>query len=69
MPLAKLIAMAVTRWKIEMVFTQLAKRAVRPVRGGREHVADLGLAVGDDHPVNEQLGPTACRVPKRDPTL
>ena len=55
-PLAKLIKVAVTRWRIEMVFTQLAKRAVRPVRGGREHVADLDVAVGDDHPVDEQLG-------------
>ena len=43
-------------WRLEMVFTQLAKRAVRPVRGGREHVADLGLAVGDDDAVDEQLG-------------
>ena len=55
-PLAKLIKVAVTRWRIEMVFTQLAKRAVRPVGGGREHVADLDVAVGDDHAVDEQLG-------------
>ncbi|MFZ0192771.1 MAG: transposase, partial [Streptosporangiaceae bacterium] len=55
-PLAKLIATAVARWKIEMVFTQLAKRAVRPVGGGGEHVADLDLAVGDDDAVDEQLG-------------
>jgi hypothetical protein len=48
--------LAVARWKIEMVFTQLAKRAVRPLRRGREHVADLGFAVGDDHAVDEQLG-------------
>jgi DDE superfamily endonuclease len=41
---------------IEMVFTQLAKRAVRPLGGGREHVADLHLVVGDDHAVDEQLG-------------
>jgi SRSO17 transposase len=54
--LKRLISVAVTRWRIEMVFTQLAKRAVRPVRGGREHVADLYVAVGDDHPVDEQLG-------------
>jgi hypothetical protein len=45
-----------SRWREEMVFTQLAKRAVRPVRGDREHVADLGLAVGDDHAVDEQFG-------------
>ena len=55
-PLSKLIAIASARWRIEMVFTQLAKRAVRPVGGGGEHVADLDLAVGDDHPVDEQLG-------------
>ena len=55
-PLTTLIAVAVTRWKIEMVFTQLAKRAVRPVGGDREHVADLDLAVGDHHAVDEQLG-------------
>ena len=54
-PLAKLITVAVARWKIEMVFTQLAKRAVRPVGGRGEHVADLDLAVGDDHPVDEQF--------------
>ncbi len=55
-PLAKLISVAVARWRIEMVFTQLAKRAVRPVGGGREHVADLDVAVGDDDAVDEQLG-------------
>ena len=55
-PLSRLIAIAVIRWRIEMVFTQLAKRAVRPIGRGREHVADLDLAVGDDHPVDEQLG-------------
>jgi hypothetical protein len=55
-PLAKLISVAVTRWKIEMVFTQLAKRTVWPVRRGRQDVADLNLAVSDDHPVDEQLG-------------
>jgi len=55
-PLSKLIAIAVARWRIEMVFTQLAKRAVRPVGGGREHVADLDLVVGDDHPVDERFG-------------
>jgi len=43
-------------WNIEMVFTQLAKRAVGPLGGGREHVADLDLVAGDDHAVDEQLG-------------
>jgi hypothetical protein len=54
--LAALVKVAGIRWITEMVFTQLAKRAVRPVGGGREHVADLDLAVGDDHAVDEQLG-------------
>ena len=55
-PLSKLIAIASARWKIEMVFTQLAKRAVRPVGGRGEHVADVDVAVGDDDAVDEQLG-------------
>jgi hypothetical protein len=54
--ITELARLAKIRWRIEMVFTQLAKRAVRPVGGGREHVADLDLAVGDDHAVDEQLG-------------
>src|SRR5204862_4870357 len=53
---AALITRYAARWSIEMVFTQLAKRAVRPVGGGREHVADLDVAVGDDDAVDEQLG-------------
>ncbi len=55
-PLSRLIAIAVGRWRIEMVFTQLAKRAVRPVGRSRQDVADLGLVAGDDHAVDEQLG-------------
>ncbi len=43
----------------EMVFTQLAKRAVRSLGGGGEDVADLDLVVGDDHAVDEQLGELA----------
>jgi hypothetical protein len=39
-----------------MVLTQLTKRAVRSLWGGREHVADLDLVVGDDHAVDEQFG-------------
>src|SRR5207237_805033 len=38
------------QWSIEMVFTQLAKRAVRPFGGGWEHVADLGQ-VGVEQPL------------------
>ena len=55
-PAARLAAGYARRWAIEMVFTQLAKRAVRPVRGSREHVADLDVAVGDDDAVDKQLG-------------
>ena len=55
-PAARLAAGYARRWAVEMVFTQLAKRAVRPVGGGWEHVADLDLVVGDDHPVDEQFG-------------
>ena len=55
-PAAALITLYHQRWEIEMVFTQLAKRAVRPLGGGREHVADLHLVAGDDHAVDEQFG-------------
>jgi SRSO17 transposase len=51
--LAELVRVAGARWAVEMVFTQLAKRAVRPVGRSRQDVADLGLAVGDDHAVDE----------------
>ena len=55
-PAAEIAALYAERWQIEMVFTQLTKRAVRPVGGSREHVADLDVAVGDDDAVDEQLG-------------
>ena len=42
-PAGSLVSLYHERWEIEMVFTQLAKRAVRPVGGGWEDVADLGL--------------------------
>ena len=29
---------------------------MRPIGGDREHIADLGFAVGNDHAVAEQLG-------------
>jgi SRSO17 transposase len=54
-PLSRLIAIAVTRWRIEMVFTQLAKGPVRASGGGWQDVADLDLVVGDDDAVDEQL--------------
>src|SRR6266700_1825376 len=54
-PLSRLIAIATARWKIETVFTQLAKRAARPVGGGWQDVADLDVAVGDHDAVDEQF--------------
>ena len=53
---AHLIERYASRWSIEMVFPQLAKGPVRPVRGGWQHVADLDIAAGDDYAVDEQLG-------------
>jgi hypothetical protein len=55
-PAIELVKLYHQRWEIEMVFPQLAKGPVRPVGGGWQHVADLGLAVGDDHAVDQQLG-------------
>jgi hypothetical protein len=55
-PAGELAALYHQRWESEMVFTQLAKRAVRAVGGGREDIADLGLVAGDDHAVDEQFG-------------
>ena len=53
--LAEIVRIYGIRHWIEMVFPQLAKRAVRAVGGGWQDVADLDVAVGDDHAVDEQL--------------
>jgi DDE superfamily endonuclease len=53
--LATLVQVAGCRWRVEMVFSQLAKGWMRAVGCGGQHVADLNLAVGDDHAVDEQL--------------
>src|SRR5262249_1564735 len=55
-PAADLAACYAWRWAIEMVFTQLAKRAVRASGGGWQDIADLDLVLGDDDAVDEQLG-------------
>ena len=55
-PLPRLIAVAQTRWRMEMVFSQLAKGCVGAVGRGWQHVADLDLVAGDDHAVDEQFG-------------
>ncbi|HEV8278997.1 MAG TPA: IS701 family transposase, partial [Streptosporangiaceae bacterium] len=54
--LSRLIRAAGLRWPAEMVFPQLAKGRVRAVGRGWQHVADLNVAAGDDHAVDEQLG-------------
>lgn len=50
-----IIARYASRWSVEMVFPQMTKTRMRTLRAGRQHVADLHLPVGDDHPVDEQL--------------
>ena len=57
--LSQLIAVAVLRWRIEMVFSQLAKGPMRAFGGGWQDVADLNVVVGDDYPVDEQF----CQLP------
>src|SRR5262249_17745131 len=55
-PLSPLIAVAVLRWRVGMVFTQLAKGPGWRLGGGGQDVADLDLVVGDDDAVDEQFG-------------
>src|SRR6266511_4156887 len=52
---AQVIERYADRWPVEMVFPQLAKARVRALGCGGQRVADLDLAVGHDHPVDEQL--------------
>src|SRR6266542_4622808 len=52
---AALVERYADRWPVEMVFPQLAKARVRALGCGGQRVADLDLAVGHDHPVDEQL--------------
>jgi Transposase DDE domain len=42
------------RWVVEVVFTQMTKADVLALGAGGQHVADLDLGVGDDHPVDQQ---------------
>src|SRR5207302_9206738 len=42
-PAREIAMLYAERWQIEMVFPQLAKRAMRPVGRGRQHVADLDV--------------------------
>src|SRR5919202_1397286 len=40
--------------RIKVVFTQLTKADVLALGAGGQHVADLDLGVGDDHPIDQQ---------------
>jgi transposase len=48
------------RWVVETILTQLTKPRVQAAVGGRDHVADLHVAVGDHHPVDQQLDQLAA---------
>jgi hypothetical protein len=54
-----------------IVCSQSRKRRVFPLRAGRDDVADLDGAVGDDHAVDQQLdqGPLALEVRRGQPLL
>src|SRR5215212_10282746 len=45
----------IRRFDLEIVCTQVTKPRPGAARGGGNHVADLHLAVGDHHPVDQQL--------------
>jgi hypothetical protein len=45
----------VRRLVFEIVCTQVTKPCLGAAWGGGDHVADLHLAVGDHHPVDQQL--------------
>jgi transposase len=40
------------RWVVEIVFPQMTKPDVLALGGGREHIADLHLVIGDHHAVD-----------------
>ena len=43
------------RWVVEIVWTQMTKADVLGPGAGRQHVADLDLILGDDHPIDQQF--------------
>ena len=45
----------------EVVFPQMTKPDVLTLGAGREHVADLDLGIGHDHPVDQELDEGAAR--------
>jgi hypothetical protein len=63
----------IRRFDLEIVCTQVTKPRLGAVVGGGDHVADLHLAVGDHHPVDQQLHQLAALLEaglaKADPKL
>jgi hypothetical protein len=48
-------ACKVSRWQVEIVFTQMTKGGAFSRRTGRQDVADLDLAVGDDDTIDQEF--------------
>jgi hypothetical protein len=44
-----------SRWTVEIILSQLTKPCVEAPLGGRDHVADLHVVVGDHDAVNQEL--------------
>jgi hypothetical protein len=63
----------VRRFDLEIVCTQVTKPRLGAAGGGRDHVADLDLAVGHHDPVDQQLDQLAALLEvdpvKADPEL
>src|SRR5213596_615203 len=63
----------IRRFDLEIVCTQVTKPCLGAVGGGGDHVADLHLAVGHHHPVDQQLDQLAALLEaglaKADPKL
>jgi transposase len=48
------------RWVVEIVFPQMTKADVLTLGAGGEHVTDLHVGVGHDHPVDQELDERAA---------
>src|SRR4051812_32277544 len=55
LPATEVVTSYAKRWSVEIVFTQMTKRHPLAGRAERDGVADLDLAVGDQHAVDQQL--------------
>ena len=55
LPATEVVTSYAKRWSVEIVFTQMTKLHPLAGRTARDGVADLDLAVGDQHAVDQQL--------------